>query len=207
MAPKAKYYVVWRGRKPGIYESWAECEAQVKGFANASYKAFPTRAIAEVALRKPTLTRQRQPGQTRLWEFSQHPPITASISVDAACAGNPGRLEWRGVHTISGKELFRMGPFPLGTSNIGEFLAIVQALTILKQRGNLAPVYSDSATAIAWVRAGKCKTGLPRTTRTAGLFRLIDGAEAWLAENEYENEVRKWNTKDWGQIPADYNRK
>lgn len=37
-----KYYAVQKGRKPGIYETWAACEAQVKGFSGAVYKSFPT---------------------------------------------------------------------------------------------------------------------------------------------------------------------
>ena len=46
---KAKFYVVWQGREPGIYDSWAACEAQVKGVA-AKYKGFATREEAEQAL-------------------------------------------------------------------------------------------------------------------------------------------------------------
>ena len=46
---KAKFYVVWQGREAGIYDSWAACEAQVKGVA-AKYKGFATRAEAEAAL-------------------------------------------------------------------------------------------------------------------------------------------------------------
>jgi ribonuclease HI len=45
---KANFYVVWQGREAGIYDSWAACEAQVKGVA-AKYKGFATRAEAEKA--------------------------------------------------------------------------------------------------------------------------------------------------------------
>ena len=45
---RAKFYVVWQGREAGIYESWAACEAQVKGVA-AKYKGFATRTEAEKA--------------------------------------------------------------------------------------------------------------------------------------------------------------
>ena len=207
MAPRAKYYVVWKGRKPGIYESWAECEAQVKGFTGASFKAFPTRALAEKALHGGYPRVRREPDPGMLWEFSPNPPVTSSIAVDAACSGSPGPVEFRGVHTRTGREIFRKGPFPNGTNNVGEFLAVVYALTWLKEMNNGSPVYTDSITARAWVRAKKCKTRLRRDRTNAVLFDLIARAEAWLAENECPNPVLKWETKDWGEIPADFNRK
>ena len=40
---KQKFYVVWKGRKPGIYTLWDDCEVQVKGFDGAQYKAFESR--------------------------------------------------------------------------------------------------------------------------------------------------------------------
>ena len=39
---KGKVYAVLRGRNPGVYSTWAECEKQVKGFPNAAFKSFPT---------------------------------------------------------------------------------------------------------------------------------------------------------------------
>lgn len=38
-----KYYAVVKGIKPGVYNSWPECEAQVKGFPGASYKGLHLR--------------------------------------------------------------------------------------------------------------------------------------------------------------------
>ena len=37
---KKKYYAVKIGRKTGIYETWEECEMQVKGISGAQYKSF-----------------------------------------------------------------------------------------------------------------------------------------------------------------------
>ncbi|GFW59445.1 ribonuclease H1 [Trichonephila clavipes] len=45
--PKPGFYAVRCGRKPGVYMTWSECEAQVKGFPNAAYKKFPDRSSAE----------------------------------------------------------------------------------------------------------------------------------------------------------------
>jgi len=88
--------------------------------------------------------------------------IAGSYCVDAACSGSPGRLEYRGVVTSTGKEFFRQGPFENGTNNVGEFLAIVHALIWLKRKKVSSPVYSDSQTAITWVKRKACNTDLIR---------------------------------------------
>lgn len=45
-----KFYAVKTGRTPGIYRTWGECEAQVKGFPCARFKSFPTEAEADAYL-------------------------------------------------------------------------------------------------------------------------------------------------------------
>jgi ribonuclease HI len=127
--------------------------------------------------------------------------------VDAACSGAPGPLEYRGVETESGREFFRQGPFEDGTNNVGEFLAIVHALAWQQARGLSMTVYSDSENAIAWVRAGRCRTRLARTGRNDRLFALIARAEAWLAAHPLSVSLRKWDTSAWGENPADFGRK
>lgn len=94
-----------------------------------------------------------------------------------------------------------------GTNNIGEFLAIVHGLALLKQKGFDMPIYSDSVNAINWIKQKKCKTKLPRDAKTEELFRLIERAEKWLCENTYTTRILKWETKQWGEIPADFGRK
>lgn len=44
---KKKYYAVRCGVKPGIYETWAECEAQTKGFSGAQFQSFGSMVEAE----------------------------------------------------------------------------------------------------------------------------------------------------------------
>lgn len=207
MPTKTIYYVVWKGRQTGVFNTWETCQAQVRGFSGAKFKAFPTRETAEQAYQQPYGQYVGKPTSNHLWEFSTHPPITASIAVDAACSGNPGDLEWRGVHTATSKELFHKGPYKSGTNNIGEFLAIVHALALLKELNNTSPVYSDSDTALAWVCRKKCATRLKRESANNQLFELITRAESWLVENDYSNPLLKWDTQDWGEIPADFNRK
>jgi len=58
------------------------------------------------------------------------------------------------------------------------------------------------------VYTGKCKTKLNHTGKNAPLFVMIRSAENWLAENELkDNAVLKWDTKLWGENPADFGRK
>lgn len=133
--------------------------------------------------------------------------INEAVAVDAACSGNPGPMEYRGIYLRTGKEIFRFGPVK-GTNNIGEFLAIVHALALLKQHGkDDMPVYSDSVNAQIWVRKKKCKTTLERTPETEYVHSLIARAEAWLRNNAFRNPILKWPTEEWGEIPADFGRK
>ena len=131
-----------------------------------------------------------------------------SICVDAACAGNPGTMEYQGVDTNTKRRIFYQGPFKDGTNNIGEFLALVHGLGYLKKYGHdTVPIYTDSTTAIAWVRNKKAKTTLLKTPRNAILFDLVARAEQWLKTNTYKNPIIKWETEKWGEIPADFGRK
>lgn len=201
-----KYYVVWKGAHPGIYDNWADCKAQITGFPGARYKSFKTKSEATIAFREG----YSAPKKTSIVseKLSNASIIKESISVDAACSGNPGNMEYRGVVTATGKELFRQGVFREGTNNIGEFLAIVHGLAFLKKLGkhNL-PIYTDSRTALAWIRNKKVNTKLERTCRNQELFELIDRGENWLKANTYSNPLIKWETKAWGEIPADFGRK
>jgi ribonuclease HI len=206
--PAKKYYVVWKGLKPGVYDNWKECEAQIKSVEGAVYKSFPGLEEAKLAYAgnwKDYIS--RRVSNPRVGNPRVGNPVLDSISVDAACSGNPGILEYRGVETSTGRQLFHKGPFPLGTVNIGEFLAIVHALAYLKKNNNNLPVYSDSRTAIKWVKDKAVKTKLPRNTKSEALFDLLDRAIAWLSNNEYPNRIMKWETEFWGEIPADFGRK
>ena len=84
-------------------------------------------------------------------------PINESLAVDAACSGNPGDMEYRGVYTATGQEIFHIGPLKEGTNNVGEFLALVHGLALLQQKGSDLPIYSDSRNAISWVKKRNAK--------------------------------------------------
>lgn len=209
---KEKFYVVWAGVNPGIYTSWTECQLQIKGYEGAKYKSFETREEAERAFASsPYEYIKRSAASHTNAPKNPDAPLPAavienSLAVDAACSGNPGAMEYQGVHVASRQQIFHFGPV-YGTNNIGEFLAIVHGLALLKQRGFDMPIYSDSVNAINWVRQKKCKTKLPREPKTEELFLLIERAEKWLRENTYTTRILKWETKQWGEVPADFGRK
>jgi len=206
--PKKKFYVVWKGRKTGIFHSWAECEKAVKGFVGAEFKAFESLQEAETAFKSTYGAYKGKPSTLGKWKEASIMPVLPSICVDAACSGSPGKLEYRGIFLETGEEFFRIGPFPDGTNNVGEFLAIVHALTWSYKHEKTIPIYSDSENAISWVFTGKCRTRLKHTGRNAPIFLLIRSAENWLAENELlDDTILKWNTDLWGENPADFGRK
>ena len=211
MSKKNKFFVVWNGREPGIYPSWDECKRQVHAYPEAKYKGFATEAEAREAFLSPywdfvgKSAKVNQPTKEQIIEAGL--PEKESIAVDAACSGNPGLMEYQGVYTKTGELLFHQGPFKNGTNNIGEFLALVHGLAFLKQRNSSLPIYTDSKTALAWIKNKKAKTLLEKNAENAILFELIERAEKWLKENSYTTEVLKWKTEIWGEIPADFGRK
>lgn len=159
---RSKIYVVWTGRHPGIYESWEECRLETEGFPNARYKAFSSREEAINAYRESDseaskllrniashLRDEEKEAAPEVAVPLVYPPevILDSIAVDAGCMGNPGIMEYRGVYVRTGAQIFKVGPYDGGTNNIGEFLAIVHGLALLKQKGSDMPIYSDSMTA------------------------------------------------------------
>jgi ribonuclease HI len=210
MSKKQKFYVVWSGRQPGIYDNWDDCNAQVKGFTGAKYKSFESKGEAEAAYRQQasSFIKPRTTEKSARKTASSAPVIWESICVDAACSGNPGVMEYRGVDTSTGREIFRQGPFSQATNNIGEFLAIVHALAMLQQQGaSTRPIYSDSRTAISWVRNVQVKTKLEPTPANRKVFDLLERALLWLKSNTFRNPILKWETEIWGEIPADFGRK
>lgn len=222
MAKKQKYYVVWQGNQPGIYDNWNDCEKQIKGVAGAKYKSYESRTLAEQAFRigpemaASVIEKQTKEesilitdaeGMTVVRPDAQGPkPILDAIAVDAACSGNPGVMEYQGVYVASRTQLFHFKA-PVGTNNIGEFLAIVHGLAYLKKNNMNQILYSDSVNAINWVRAKQCRTKLPLTPDTQKLYEIIHRAEAWLHNNRYSTQILKWDTDRWGEIPADFGRK
>ena len=209
---KKKYYVVWKGKKTGVFSSWDTVKKLVQGFDGAQYKSFSNKAEAEKAFKKNYADYKgkdtKKPVLSKAEKATYGIPVSNSLSVDAACSGNPGKMEYRGVVTDTKRELFKLGPFENGTNNIGEFLALVHGIALLKGKGMYkTPIYSDSKIAMSWVRKKTCRTNVTFDSSNSELLQLIHRAEKWLKENSYSNPILKWETKAWGEIPADFGRK
>ena len=207
--PKKKYYVVWKGVEPGVYDSWIECKRQIDGYEGALYKSFDTKDAADEAYPNGPWEYIGKSGGNKknTVPLSNVNIVRDSLAVDAACSGNPGKMEYRGVYVNTGQEIFRIGPYEKGTNNIGEFLALVHGLALLKKHNLDIPVYSDSVNAILWVKNKKCKTKLEPCEANIPVFDLIARAEKWLLTNNYKTVILKWETENWGEIPADFGRK
>lgn len=210
---KNKFYVVWQGRTCGIFVHWNECKAQVDGFEGAKYKSFETKQEADKAFTDGYKNYYKNFNNATYCKnainhvSTDNTPILNSLSVDAACNMVTGQMEYQGVHTGTKELWFKKGPFPKASNNIGEFLALVHGLALLKQKNINIPIYSDSITAIAWVRNKKHKSIVLPTEANEEIFDLLTRAELWLINNPVQTPIIKWDTKIWGEIPADFGRK
>ena len=211
---RKKFYVVWNGYATGVFDSWEECQLQTKGYPGAKYKSFDSQEAAVEAYRGDPAEQiellasiaKHRPAPVNYESF---PDIRLdSLAVDAACSKNPGPVEYQGVWVRTGERIFHVGPIEGGTNNIGEYLALVHGLALLKAQGRPnTPIYTDSRTARAWVRNRQPKTTLPRTPQNERLFEMIERATAWLNANPLTNPILTWDTPAWGEIPADFGRK
>lgn len=206
--------MIWEGYATGVFDSWEECELHTKGYPGAKYKSFSSQEEAVAAYRGDpadqmeilTAIASHKPETT---DYASHPEIQLdALAVDAACSKNPGPVEYQGVWVRTGERIFHVGPLEGGTNNIGEYLALVHGLALLKAQGRPdTPIYTDSRTARAWVRNRAPKTSLQRTPQNATLFEMMDRATAWLHANAITNPILTWDTPNWGEIPADFGRK
>jgi ribonuclease HI len=210
---KQKFYVVWIGFQPGVYVTWEECEANVIGFPGAKFKSYTTIQEANEAFREgvdyQSKTSSHIEKEIRINSNIRFIPeiITQSIVVDGAYSSKSKEMEYQGVLLENKARVFHAGPFMGGSNNISEFLGIVHALAYCKKNGLNCPIYSDSFTAITWVKKGKCKTTLEPEKSNVKIHELIHRAESWLLLNNYVNPILKWETESWGENPADFGRK
>lgn len=225
-----KFYAVFVGRQPGVYDNLDDAMEQVDGFEGALFKSYNSSEEATNAYRKscrqaesaqlgnllknvsnaPSYNELKNSGVEELpkTDYFRFPEIDLNgWAVDASCQGNPGVMEYRGVELMTGREIFRIGPFKKGTNNIGEFLAIVHALALMAKNGEKHTIYSDSVSGMAWVRNKKVKTQLQRNEQTEPVFKMMERALTWLNTHHYDVKIRKWDTDRWGEVPADFGRK
>lgn len=206
---KRKFYVVWKGREPGIFDNWEACKRQVDGFKYPLYKAFPTLEAAEEAFQKGSSSylKPKEKSMKVIMDALYGAPVVPSIAVDGACSGKTKNAEYQGVDVESMKVIFKKGPFPEGTNNLMEFLALVHGLAYCKRHQLNVPIYTDSITAMKWVKTKKSRSKMLPNDTNAALFSIVERAEKWLHKNTYPNQILKWETQAWGEIPADFGRK
>jgi ribonuclease HI len=210
---KGKFYVVWEGKKPGIYDSWGQCKEQIEGYQAAKYKSYSALTEAKKVYSEGW---QKHWGKDKKAKVKKTPSTPSanheeidynSISVDVGTRGNPGPVEYKGVDTQTEEIIFQVGPIENGTNNLGEFIAIVHALAYLKKKGSSKTIYSDSQTALKWVKNKQVASTLIRDQSTEQIWELTDRAIQWLQTHTYDNKILKWNTEEWGEIKADFGRK
>lgn len=199
MGKAKKYYAVLKGYEPGVYDSWTDCQKQVNGFSGAEFKSYTSREEALTAFNTNELDVEIEP--------TYKPSSKESISVDVGTHGNPGIMEYRLVWSDTGEEIYHSKEYPVGTNNLGEFLAIVHAIGYVRKENLDIDIYSDSQTALTWVKKKQYKTSLERNKDTELLFKHLDRAISYLRNNEPYAKLHKWNTVLHGEIKADFGRK
>lgn len=190
-----KYYAVKSGRVPGIYNSWEDCKEQTDKYKGAIFKSFSDPAEANEFM----FGNEKSDDSIR-YEIE-------SINCDGSYSSSTGIMEFNVKDTKTGELLINKSYFS-GTNNLAEFLAVVNAIEYLKQN-NLRKkiIYTDSVTAMAWVRDKTVNTNFD-TTLDFNLENDIKEALEYLQkEPSYNYTIKKWDTINWGEIPSDFGRK
>lgn len=158
-----KYYVVWQGREPGIYDDWPSCKSQVDKFAGARYKSFSSLAEAEAAFGAkagvrskvaPAAKRPRAAG-LKTYQADEIAKLAAEVKIytDGGCEPNPGEAG-SGLAIYRNEQLVGLwyGLYQsLGTNNTAELNALNQALILTEQelaKGLRVVILCDSQYAI-----------------------------------------------------------
>ena len=188
---KKKFYVVRRGRKPGIYTQWSGAEgaeAQVSGFQGAQFRGFETPAeaayylktgealVGQVEEKQPDAKPSSPSYQTSLDEGK------VVIFTDGASTGNPGPGGYGAVLLYKDQRRELSGGYRCTTNNRMELLACIVALKSLTQ-GSDVVLFSDSryvvnAVNLGWARRWKANNWL-RSTRSAGEPPKAENVDLW----------------------------
>ena len=124
--------------------------------------------------------------------------VPEGVVVGVICES--GMMTYRGVNSITGEEQFRYGPIA-AAEDVGEFLAVVNALVFLKSKNSKLPVFFEKEEVLSWVKKNKCKAQIPEDA-TEQLKKLVSRSEKWLKDNNYKSTLMKWNSAEWGENPA-----
>lgn len=130
-------------------------------------------------------------------------PILDSLNCDGSYGWKTKKIGWKVNDTLTGETLLESN-LTGGTSNVAEFMAIVDAMRFQVQEGINIPIYSDSLVAIRWVRDKKCFSFMDREDPfEKEISQMVNEAEEFLQNNDIDFEVLKWKTFLWGNVPSD----
>ncbi|KAH8045978.1 PIF1-like helicase [Aureococcus anophagefferens] len=116
---KRKRYVVTRGRQTGIFDTWEDCERQVKGFSGAQYKSYATQEDAENAFAAAAPAPSAAAGPASVPLAGWKPPVRrrrrARSSGRVAARAAPGR-DRAALRVVRGARGARGGAARLGAT-------------------------------------------------------------------------------------------
>ena len=171
-----KFYVVWAGRKTGVFTDWPTAHQYVDKFPGAKFKSFATQAEAAQAFRtgSPASAGPRTPAKDSNRAPAKVPATSAGLQIycDGACEPNPGSAG-SGIVVYRDSKLAQLwyGLYnPNGTNNTAELNALHHALLMAEKTivaGQTVQILCDSTYAInciskwaaGWQKKGWRKAG------------------------------------------------
>lgn len=211
---KNKFYVVWKGRDTGIFTSWSEVNELIKGFSGAEYKSYADQETAELEFSLGSPKGRSNDENHTTTKLKEEPsddhkaPDHECLTVDGSYLGGKKIMQYRCVWNQSKEEVFSTKPIEGGNQNIAEFLALVGAMKYrVSTKQYDLHIYSDSQTALSWVRNCKIKSSYDLSQLDEVVQERIYGALKFIAKSGVRKNLYKWDSALWGDIPADYGRK
>jgi ribonuclease HI len=153
---KKKFYAIAVGRNSGIFKDWATAEKQVKGYAGAKFKSFPTLGEAETWLTNPVYEKKKNSPQKqqKLDPVRNHEPDAIVVYTDGGAINNPGPGGYGVVIDRDGDRKELSGGFRHTTNNRMEMMAAVVALKQLGNCNQKIYLYSDSSYLVNGISKG-----------------------------------------------------
>jgi len=197
------YYVVWQGHAPGIYQKWPDCRKQIENYPEPRYKKFESLDEANHAYRKGIEHyRKRKSGPQKM---SRRAPKFRRDSLLVHTKVQGESMQINATYLKNNQKIFFVD-FQRGNPEIGQFLATVKALKLLRKRSPTMPVYVPSLKVLNAINhkflydpyLGQRHIHDPWHEK---LRECMFAAINWLKRNDYQNPVLHWNSTYWGEPP------
>lgn len=193
------------------FSDWPTCQGFVKGkpyaFAGgvdhsaALAKLMRTRDQQKSMRQKgPTASGQRTKAPTRPGKQAAQSRPSQGITSDCGTHGNPGPCEYQ-VTDLQGKRL-KHQHLGVHTNNFAE-LAGIEAMISVALDMKETVLWTDSLISMGWIKSGKLGTSVREPEL---IFGMLNRIRTQLHEHP-ELKLKKWDTRNWGQIPSDFGRK